>query len=90
VKKADLIEKMATAADLTKAEASRALDAFVKSVTETLRDGDEVALVGFGSFKVRTRPARQGRNPKTGEPIQIEAAKMPVFQAGKALKDAVK
>lgn len=90
MKKADLIEKMATAADLTKAEASRALDAFVKSVTETLRDGDEVALVGFGSFKVRTRPARQGRNPKTGEPIQIEAAKMPVFQAGKALKDAVK
>lgn len=90
MKKADLIEKMAEAADLTKAEAGRALDAFVKSVTESLRDGDEVALVGFGSFKVRTRPARQGRNPKTGEPIQIEAAKLPVFQAGKALKDAVK
>jgi DNA-binding protein HU-beta len=90
VKKADLIEKMAEAADLTKAEAGRALDAFVKSVTESLRDGDEVVLVGFGSFKLRTRPARQGRNPKTGEPIQIEAAKLPVFQAGKALKDAVK
>ena len=90
MKKADLIEKMAEAADLTKAEAGRALDAFVKSVTESLRDGDEVALVGFGSFKLRTRPARQGRNPKTGEPIQIEAARLPVFQAGKALKDAVK
>lgn len=90
MRKADLIEKIAADANLTKAEANRALDAFLKSVTESLRDGDEVALVGFGSFKVRTRPARQGRNPKTGEPIQIEAAKMPVFQAGKALKDAVK
>ncbi len=90
MKKAELIEKIAADANLTKAEANRALDAFLKSVTESLRGGEEVALVGFGSFKVRARPARQGRNPKTGEPIQIEAAKMPVFQAGKALKDAVK
>ena len=87
--KTQLIEKIADNADLSKASAGRALDAVVESISETLQGGDQVALVGFGTFSVRTRAARTGRNPKTGEEIQIAEAKVPAFKPGKALKDAV-
>ncbi|PJC85388.1 DNA-binding protein HU [Vibrio sp. HA2012] len=86
--KTQLVEKIAENADLSKASAGRALDAFIEAVTETLKADDQVALVGFGTFSVRTRAARTGRNPKTGEEIQIAEAKVPAFKAGKALKDA--
>ena len=86
--KTQLVEQIAENADISKASAGRALDAFVEAVTETLRSGDQVALVGFGTFSVRARAARTGRNPKTGEAIQISEAKVPSFKAGKALKDA--
>ncbi len=87
--KAELIEAIADAADLTKADAGRALDGLVNAITNALRDGDTVSLVGFGSFLVKERAARQGRNPQTGNAITIAAAKIPSFKAGKALKDAV-
>lgn len=87
--KAQLIDKIAEGADLSKAGAGRALDAFVESVTEALQKDDSVALVGFGTFSVKERSARTGRNPQTGAEIQIAAAKVPGFKAGKALKDAV-
>ncbi len=87
--KSELIEAIAASADIPKAAASRALDAMVESVTESLKQGDTVSLVGFGTFSVKERAARTGRNPQTGEPIQISAAKVPAFKAGKALKDAV-
>ncbi len=87
--KAELVEAVAAATDLPKASASRALDAVLDNITETLKKGDQVVLVGFGTFSVKDRAARTGRNPKTGEPIQIAAAKIPGFKAGKALKDAV-
>ncbi|RJG42173.1 nucleoid-associated protein HU-beta [Motilimonas pumila] len=87
--KAQLIDKIAEGADLSKAGAGRALDAFVESVTEALQQDDSVALVGFGTFSVKERSARTGRNPQTGAEIQIAAAKVPGFKAGKALKDAV-
>lgn len=86
--KAQLIDAIAASADISKASAGRALDAFMDSVTDALKEGDQVALVGFGTFVVRERVARAGRNPKTGEAIQISAAKVPAFKAGKALKDA--
>ena len=86
--KTQLVEQIAENTDISKASAGRALDAFVEAVTETLRSGDQVALVGFGTFSVRSRAARTGRNPKTGEAIQIAEAKVPSFKAGKALKDA--
>lgn len=86
--KTQLVEKIAESADISKASAGRALDAFIEAVTETLKDDDQVALVGFGTFSVRTRAARTGRNPKTGDEIQIAEAKVPAFKAGKALKDA--
>lgn len=89
VNKAELIEAVAAAADLPKAAAGRAIDAMVESVTGALSDGDQVVLVGFGTFSVKDRAARTGRNPQTGAPIQIAAAKVPSFKAGKALKDAV-
>lgn len=88
VNKTQLVEKIAEQSDLSKASAGRALDAFIETVTETLKADEQVALVGFGSFSVRTRAARTGRNPKTGEEIQISEAKVPAFKAGKALKDA--
>lgn len=72
-----------------KAAAGRVVDALVASITESLQKGDDVALVGFGTFTVRDRAARTGRNPQTGKEIQIEAAKVPAFRAGKGLKDAV-
>lgn len=87
--KAELIEAIADAADLSKAEAGRALDGVVDAITAALKDGDTVSLVGFGSFQVKERAARQGRNPQTGATIDIAAAKIPSFKAGKALKDAV-
>ncbi|GLT15745.1 MAG TPA: HU family DNA-binding protein [Vibrio sp.] len=86
--KTQLVEKIAGDADISKAAAGRALDAFIETVTETLKSEDQVALVGFGTFSVRTRAARTGRNPKTGDVIQIAEAKVPAFKAGKALKDA--
>ncbi len=87
--KSDLIDAIAEKADISKAKAARALDATVESIKEALKNGDTVNLVGFGSFKVGTRAERNGRNPKTGEAIKIEAAKIPKFSAGKSLKDAV-
>ena len=87
--KAELIDAVAEAADLPKASAGRALDAVLDCITNQLKAGEQVALVGFGTFSVRERAARTGRNPQTGEEIQIAAAKVPAFKAGKALKDAV-
>jgi len=89
VNKSELIEAIAASADIPKAAASRALDAMVDTVTESLKKGDSVSLVGFGTFQVKERAARTGRNPQTGEPIEIKAAKVPSFKAGKALKDSV-
>ena len=87
--KSQLIDKIAEGADLSKANAGRALDAFISTVTEALQEDDNVSLVGFGTFEVRQRSARTGRNPQTGAEIQIAAANVPAFKAGKALKDAV-
>ena len=87
--KQELIENVAASADITKASAGRALDAMIDSVTDALKEGDSVVLVGFGTFTVRERAARTGRNPQTGAEINISAAKVPAFKAGKALKDAV-
>jgi DNA-binding protein HU-beta len=89
VNKSELIEAIAASADIPKAAASRALDAMVEAVADSLKKGDSVSLVGFGTFTVKDRAARTGRNPQTGEPIQISAARVPSFKAGKALKDAV-
>ncbi len=89
MKKTDLISAIADAADLSKADAGRALDAFINVVTKSLKAGDSVTLTGFGTFDVRKRAARQGRNPQTGATIKIKASKIPGFKAGKALKDAV-
>ncbi len=86
--KSQLIEKIAEGADVSKASAGRALDSFIDAVTDALKEGDSVALVGFGTFSVRERAARTGRNPQTGATIEIAAAKVPAFKAGKALKDA--
>ena len=87
--KSDLIDAIALSADISKAAAGRALEATVDSITEALQSGDQVALVGFGTFQVKDRAARSGRNPQTGETIQIKASKVPGFKPGKALKDAV-
>lgn len=87
--KTELIDAIAAAADLPKASAARALDAVIDSVTDTLQKGDQVSLVGFGTFSVKHRNARAGRNPQTGETIQIKASNVPSFKAGKALKGAV-
>jgi len=87
--KSELVAKIAEGADITKASAGRALDSLIDSVTTELASGGGVALVGFGTYKVNDRAARTGRNPQTGAEIQISAAKVPAFKAGKALKDAV-
>lgn len=87
--KSELIKNIAEQAGLTQAQATTALQAFETAVIDTLANGSEVTLIGFGSFKITERAARTGRNPKTGEPIQIAASKVPSFKAGKALKDAV-
>jgi DNA-binding protein HU-beta len=90
VNKAELIEHMAKNADLNKAQAGRALDALVDAVRRTLKKGDSVSLIGFGTFAVTKRAARTGRNPRTGAAIKIKAAKIPKFRPGKGLKDAIK
>jgi len=87
--KSELIEAVADSADLSKASASRAVDAVLESITDALSEGDQVTLVGFGTFSVRDRAARTGRNPRTGESIEIPASKVPGFKPGKALKDAI-
>ena len=87
--KSELIDAIADSADISKAAAGRALDAMVGSVTDALKKGDQVTLIGFGTFSVKERAARTGRNPQTGEEIRIAASKVPSFKAGKALKDAV-
>jgi DNA-binding protein HU-beta len=87
--KAELVEAVAENADLTKAAATRAVDSIVAAITDALAKGEQVSLVGFGTFLVRERAARTGRDPRSGEPIQIKASKNPAFKAGKALKDAV-
>jgi len=88
--KSQLIEKIALSADISKVAAGHALDALTKAVTDELASGGDVALVGFGTFSVSARAARTGRNPQTGATIEIAAANVPKFKAGKALKDAVK
>lgn len=87
--KSELIDAIANSADLPKAAAGRALDAVIEAVTNELKAGGSVSLVGFGVFSVKERAERQGRNPRTGDSITIPAAKIPNFKAGKALKDAV-
>ncbi len=87
--KSELIEAVAETGDLTKAAAARAVDSMINAVAGALSRGDQVTIVGFGTFSVRNRAARSGRNPQTGEEITIKASKIPSFKAGKALKDAV-
>lgn len=87
--KSELIDAIAASADIPKASAGRALDALIETVSGSLQKGEPVVLVGFGTFDVKERAARTGRNPQTGQPIQIAAAKVPSFKPGKALKDAV-
>ena len=88
--KADLIAAVATKAELSKKDAGEAVDAILAAITGSLKKGDKVQLVGFGTFEVRKRAARKGKNPQTGATVNIPAAKVPAFKAGKGLKDAVK
>jgi DNA-binding protein HU-beta len=88
--KAELIDKMAKDADVSKAASGKALDSFIDGVKKSLKKGDKVTLVGFGTFSVSKRGARKGRNPRTGEAIKIKASKAPKFTSGKAFKDAIK
>ncbi len=88
--KAELINAIREKIGLTKAESARVVDATIESITEALKKGDRITLVGFGTFSVVKRNARKGRNPKTGEIIKIPATKVPKFTPGKTLKDAVK
>ncbi|CAG8868825.1 DNA-binding protein HU-beta [Pseudomonas fluorescens] len=87
--KSELIDAIAASADISKAAAGKALDAVIDSVTDALKAGDDVVLVGFGTFSVKERAERTGRNPQSGAAIKIAAAKVPGFKAGKGLKDAV-
>ncbi len=87
--KADLVDLIADKADISKASAARALDAALAGITDALRAGDQVSLVGFGTFAVKQRSERQGRNPKTGEILTIGASRAPGFKPGKALRDAI-
>ena len=88
--KSDLVDAVASSADVTKASAGRAVDAVLESIGDSLGKGDSVSLVGFGTFSVRHRAAREGRNPQTGASMHIAASKVPGFKAGKGLKDKVK
>lgn len=88
--KSDLVAAMAEKASLSKKVAEAAFNAFTDAVADALKKGDKITLVGFGTFETRARAAREGRNPQTGATIKIAASKVPVFKAGKALKDAVK
>ena len=87
--KSELIQAVADSTDLPKATAGKAVDAIIENIKNSLADGDPVTLVGFGTFSVRERAARVGRNPRTGERLDIKAANVPVFKPGKAFKDAV-
>jgi DNA-binding protein HU-beta len=87
--KSELIEAMADSADISKAAAGRALDGLIEAITNAVKNDDPVSIVGFGTFMLRERAARTGRNPKTGKEIEIAASKSPAFKAGKAFKDAV-
>ena len=87
--KSELIDAIASSSGLSKADAGRALDGFTSAITNALSGGGSVSMVGFGTFSVKHRAARAGRNPRTGETIQIKASNNPSFKAGKALKDAV-
>jgi DNA-binding protein HU-beta len=87
--KSELIEAVADSADLSRTAAAKAVDAVLESVTKALKEGQQVALVGFGTFEVRERAARTGRNPRTGDTIEIKAARVPSFKPGKSLRDAV-
>jgi DNA-binding protein HU-beta len=87
--KSDLIEVVAGTADISKAAAGRAVEAMTDAIADALKAGDTVSLIGFGTFAVKERAARTGRNPKTGETIAIAASKSPAFKAGKALRDAI-
>ena len=87
--KAELIDAVADASEISKASAGRALDALIETITKALKKDDQVTLVGFGTFALRKRAARSGRNPRTGETIKIKASKVPTFKPGKALKDAI-
>ena len=88
--KTELLEKISKGADLSRKDAEAALNAFIETVEESLSEGEKVQITGFGSFEVRERSERKGRNPSTGEEILIEAALVPVFRAGRELKEAVK
>jgi DNA-binding protein HU-beta len=88
--KTELINQIAEKADLTKKDSEKALNAFIETVTESLKSGNSVQLVGFGSFQVKQRAAREGRHPQTGKAIKIVASNIPSFKAGKTLKEAVK
>lgn len=88
--KSEVIKQVAIQSELTKPQASLAVDAVFQSIQNTLQDGDNVQLIGFGTFEVRERAAREGRNPHTGEALMIPASKVPAFKADKALKEAVK
>lgn len=87
--KAELIDRIAESSDISKPAASRALDATLEAITDSLKNAESVSLIGFGTFLVRDRAARSGRNPSTGAAIEIAAAKVPAFKPGKALKDAL-
>ncbi|WP_168119164.1 HU family DNA-binding protein [Paenibacillus sp. HB172176] len=87
--KTDLIAKVADLSELSKKDATKAVDAVFEAISDALQSGDKVQLVGFGNFEVRERQARKGRNPQTGEEIDIAASKMPAFKPGKSLKDLV-
>lgn len=88
--KAELVEKVVAKTNLTKKDVTAAVEALFETIQEELSNGDKVQVIGFGTFEVRERAARKGRNPQTGEEIEIAASKVPGFKAGKALKDAVK
>jgi len=90
VTKGDLVSKIAADADISKAAAEKTVKAFVDGITGALKKGDKVSLVGFGTFDISNRAARKGRNPQTGQEIEIKASRVPRFKAGKSLKDAVK
>lgn len=87
--KTELISEVAQKADMTKKDAEKVVNAFFSTVEDALKSGEKVQLIGFGTFEVRERQARKGRNPQTGEEINIPAARVPAFKCGKALKDAV-
>jgi DNA-binding protein HU-beta len=88
--KSDLITNVSEATELSKKDVTKAVDAVFEAISEALQSGDKVQLVGFGNFEVRERSARKGRNPQTGEEIEIPASKIPAFKPGKALKDGIK